>query len=227
MGKNKLKHFAENDTFPNMFQPFYEELQSGYEMKGRWNEVFFKNDHPIVLELGCGKGEYTVGLGKKYPNKNFIGIDVKGSRMWRGCKTSIEDGMTNIAFIRSKIQLIEYIFAENEISEIWITFPDPQPRHARQNRRLTSPKMLLKYSQIIKNQGIIHLKTDNEPLFDYTLEVIQEDEHQLIEAIKDLHSADGFEDAKSIKTYYEKLFGEKGFKINYLQFRLNANIQGL
>ena len=221
MGKNKLKHFAENETFSNMFQPSYEDLKQSYPMKGNWNKEFFKNSHPIVLELGCGKGEYTVGLARRYPEKNFIGIDVKGARMWRGCKTSIEEGLVNVAFIRSKIQLIEYLFDSNEISEIWITFPDPQPRHARMNQRLTSPRFLSKYAAIISKDAVINLKTDNEPFFDYTLEVIQQEGHNLIEVVKNLYSAEGYDEVKAIRTYYEKKFNDLGFSIHYLRFKMN------
>lgn len=220
MSKKKLLHFAENDTFENMFQPYFEELLKGYDQKGNWNKNFFKNDHPIVLELGCGKGEYTVGLAQRYPEKNFIGMDVKGARMWRGCKTSIEEGMTNVAFIRSKVQLIEYLFAENEVSEIWITFPDPQPRKARENRRLTSPKFLERYKKILKENANIHLKTDNEEFFNYTLEIIKQENHQLLDSVSDLYNSDGYEEVRAIKTHYEKIFTEKGFHINYLKFQL-------
>lgn len=220
MSKKKLLHFAENDTFENMFQPYFEDLLKGFDLKGNWNINFFKNDHPIVLELGCGKGEYTVGLAKRYPEKNFIGIDVKGARMWRGCKTSIEEGMTNVAFIRSKVQLIEHLFAENEVDEIWITFPDPQPRQARENRRLTSLKFLSRYRKILKQNAVIHLKTDSEEFFNYTLETIIHEKLQLLDSVNDLYQADGYEEVKAIKTHYEKIFTDKGFRIHYLKFQL-------
>lgn len=225
MGKNKLKHFEENETFPNMFQPSYEDLIRGFSMKGNWKSNFFNNSNPIVVELGCGKGEYTVGLAKRYPDKNFIGIDVKGARMWRGCKTSLEEDLKNVAFIRSKIQLIELLFTSNEIHEIWITFPDPQPRHARMNQRLTSPRFLSKYAAILTKDAVINLKTDNEPFFDYTLEVIKEENHNLIEVVKNLYDADGFDEVKAIRTYYEKKFNDLGFSIHYLKFKLNDVIQ--
>ena len=221
--KKKLQKFAENLTFPNLFQPEYEEVKQGFYLKGKWKSDFFKNDNPLVLELGCGKGEYSVGLGKKYPNKNFIGIDVKGARLWRGCKTSNEDKMTNIAFIRMKIQNIESFFAHNEVDEIWITFPDPQPKKSKSNKRLTSQVFLDRYTRIAKPNTLFHLKTDNEPLFDYTLEVIEENKHQLLVAIKDLYHNSGFEEVKSIKTHYEKIFSEQGYDINYLEFKINPN----
>jgi tRNA (guanine-N7-)-methyltransferase len=217
--KNKLAKFAESAKFPNMFQPQYEEVKEGYAMQGKWRSNFFKNENELVLELGCGKGEYTVGLGSKYPNRNFIGVDIKGARMWRGCKTSVEQGLQNVAFLRQKIQLIANMFAQDEVDEIWITFPDPQPKVAK--RRLTSPQYMERYAKILKLGGIINFKTDNEPLFDYTLEMIEEYGHELIVSVKDLYAADGFEEVKSIKTYYEKLFNDQGFDINYLQFRLN------
>lgn len=219
--KGKLERFAENLTFPNLFQPKYEDLTEGFHLKGKWNKEIFKNDNPIVLEVGCGKGEYTIGLGRKYPDKNFIGMDLKGARLWRGCKTSNDEKMDNIAFIRSKIEHIESFFDTNEISELWITFPDPQPKYSKRNKRLTSQRFLNKYRNILKSDAIIHLKTDNELLFDYTLEVIDEFNHTLHISVKDIYHYDGLEEVKSIKTFYEKLFSEQGYDINYLNFTLN------
>ncbi len=217
--KNKLAKFAESATFPNMFQPKYEDVKDGYYMQGKWRSDFFKNNNKLVLELGCGKGEYTVGLGEKYPNQNFIGVDIKGARMWRGCKTSVEENLRNVAFLRQKIQLVENMFQKDEVDEIWITFPDPQPKVEK--RRLTSPQYMERYAKILKPGSIINFKTDNEPLFDYTLDMIKEYGHELIVSIKDLYSAEGFEEVKSIKTHYEKLFNDQGYDINYMQFRLN------
>jgi len=219
--KNKLAKFAEAKTFPNMFEPGYHDVKDGYVMKGKWCSDFFKNNNDLVLELGCGKGEYTVGLGRKYPNRNFIGVDIKGARMWRGCKTSVEEGLKNVAFLRQKIQLIADMFAQDEVDEIWITFPDPQPKVAK--RRLTSPQFLERYAKVLKPGGIINFKTDSEPLFDYTLEMIEEYGHELIVSVKDLYNADGFDEVRSIKTHYEKLFYEQGHDINYMQFRLNPD----
>ncbi len=218
--KNKLKHFADNDTYKNMFQPSYEDLQAGYEMKGNWDKQFFKNANPITLEVGCGKGEYTVGLGERYPDINFIGMDIKGARMWRGCKQSNENNMKNVAFVRNHVQMVPNIFAENEIDELWITFPDPQPKKV--NKRLTSPRFMDYYRQILKPGAIINFKTDNEPLFDYTLEMIEEEGHELILSVKDLYNVEGYEVVKSIKTFYEKKFSDLGFAINYMQFRLKS-----
>ena len=217
--KNKLAKFAESKIFPNMFQPDYEEVKDGYEMRGKWLSDFFKNENDLVLELGCGKGEYSVGLGRKYPNRNFIGVDIKGARMWRGCKTSVDEGLHNVAFLRQKIQLIANMFAQEEVDEIWITFPDPQPKVAK--RRLTSPQYMERYAKILKPNGIINFKTDSEPLFDYTMEMIEEYGHDLIVSVKDLYNANGFDEVKSIKTHYEKLFNDQGYDINFMQFRLN------
>ncbi len=216
--KNKLQRFGECKTFPNMFEPNYDDVKNGYYMRRNWDADFFKNGHPIVLEVGCGRGEYTVGLAAKYKEKNFIGLDIKGARVWRGCKESIEKEMDNVAFVRNYVQMVPQIFGENEVDELWITFPDPQPKKAK--RRLTSPLFLKRYAQILKPGGIIHFKTDNEPLFDYTLEIIEELGHELILSVKNLYEVDGFEEVKSIKTHYEKLFADQGFAINYMQFRL-------
>lgn len=221
--KGKLEKFAENLTFPNLFQPNQADLDSGFSLRGKWHADFFKNENPIVLELGCGKGEYTVGLARRYPYKNFIGVDIKGARIWRGCKTSNEEGLTNVAFIRTKIQHIARFFDKEEVDEIWVTFPDPQPKFSKRNKRLTSPSFLERYKCILRPKAIIHLKTDNEPLFDYTLEIIEEAGHQLHIAVKDLYSFDGLDEVKSIKTYYEDLFFKQGFNINYLNFTLNEN----
>ena len=159
MGKNKLKRFAENKTFDNVFQPTRQEVMGEFDLKGNWNAEFFKNENPIVLELGCGKGEYTVALAQKYPDKNFIGIDIKGARFWRGAKTAVENGMKNVAFLRTQIELIDYAFGENEVSEIWITFPDPQIKFRRTKHRLTHPEFLKKYHKVLTENGLFHLKT--------------------------------------------------------------------
>ncbi len=219
--KKKLRHFAENLTFPNMFQPDYHDIKDGYIMQGNWDKEFFKNANPITLEVGCGKGEYTVGLAVKYPHRNFIGIDIKGARLWRGGKDSNTMGLKNVAFVRNYVQMLPNIFANAEIDELWITFPDPQPKKIKTNKRLTSPPFLYRYFQILKEGGIINFKTDNEALFDYTLEVIEQYGHNLIVSVKDLYNSKGFEEVKSIKTHYEKIFSEQGFAINFMQFTLN------
>ena len=220
MGKNKLARFAENETFANLFQLTYEQItKEGFALKGKWNEEFFKNDNPIVLELGCGKGEYTVGLAKKYPNKNFIGIDIKGARLWRGCKTSNEDKMINVAFVRTHIQMIESYFAENEVSEIWITFPDPQLK--KPNKRLTCERFLKLYKNILKQDGIVHLKTDSQELYEYTKdEVLIPSKREILYNTNDLYNSDFKEDVIEIQTFYEAMYLKIGKPITYLKFKL-------
>ena len=221
---NKLERFEENKSFPNLFQPFFGEIVNSFPLKGKWNSDFFKNDNPIVLELGCGKGEYTVGLGRKYPNKNFIGIDQKGARLWRGCKTSIDNEMKNVAFMRMQIELIEYCFEKDEISEIWITFPEPQPQKAKAKKRFTSPHFNKRYANILKDDGIIHLKTDNTDFYDYSLEVVQEHNHNLLFKSADLYEEFPEIEVASIQTFYEGMWLAQGLKIKYLQYRLNPEM---
>ncbi len=222
MPKNKIRKFKENLTFPHLFQLGYQEImEKGFDLKGKWSESFFKNTHPIILELGCGKGEYSVGLASKYPDNNYIGVDVKGARLWRGAKSSEELGLSNVAFIRAKIELIDFFFLANEVDEIWITFPDPQPKLHKAHKRLISPRLLALYKKFLTPNGIIHLKTDNVGLFDYCLEVIEADKHQLIYQTKDLYNSDLEEDVKSIQTFYEKQYLAEGKKINYLKFHLH------
>lgn len=219
--KKKLQRFAENLTFDNFFQYQYEQLQSdGFPLKGRWHEAFFKNENPIIVELGCGKGEYAVGLARQYPDKNFIGVDIKGARMWRGLKTAKEEQLTNVAFLRTRIELIEHYFASGEVSEIWITFPDPQPRKSRAHKRLTSPRFINRYRNILKPEGVIHLKTDDMPLYAYTLEVIREGGHRLVFHTPDLYKLTDELDVKKIRTFYEQIWLEQGLTIKYIQFSL-------
>lgn len=220
MPKRKLQRFAENKTFPHFFQPYYFELEEGFSLRGNWNSDFFKNDHPIVLELGCGKGEFTVGLAGRFPEKNYIGMDVKGARMWRGAKTSFEKEMKNVAFIRSKIQNIKHVFAEKEVDEFWVTFPDPQPNKPRVRKRLTSPDFLDRYRDIARPGAVVHLKTDNAMFFEYTLEVIREQNLELLFHTFDVDKDPGNELVLSIRTYYEEMFRARGVPIKYLKFRL-------
>lgn len=222
MGKNKLKRFRENETFQNVIQPSREEVIDNFALKGKWRSDFFKNDNPIVLELGCGKGEYSVNLAKRYPDKNFIGIDIKGARFWRGAKTAVEDGMDNVGFMRTQIELIEHCFAENEVDEIWITFPDPQIKYKRTKHRLTNSEFLHKYHKILKPEGIIHLKTDSEFLHGYTLGMLHGEGHEILysqhDVYKDYYAP---EYLTSIQTFYESMYLEKDKPITYIKFRLN------
>jgi tRNA (guanine-N7-)-methyltransferase len=221
--KNKLKRFRENDTFANVVQPTRAELtDEEFSLKGKWNSDFFKNDNPIVLELGCGKGEYTVALGKKYPNKNFIGIDIKGARFWRGAKTGIEDEMMNIGFIRTQIELLEYIFAENEVAEIWITFPDPQIKYKRTKHRLTNASFLEKYKHVLSKDGVVHLKTDSEFMHGYTLGLLHGAGHEVLYAHHDVYdNAYSPEEVIGIQTFYEGQYLEKQKPITYIRFKIN------
>lgn len=219
MGKDKLRRFAENETFANMFQMKYEDVKDGFYLKGKWREEFFKNDNPLVLELGCGKGEYTVGLAKQYPDKNFIGIDIKGARMWRGCKTSVDENINNVAFVRSHVQLLNFYFGEKEVSEIWITFPDPQLK--KPNKRLTSPRFLDTYAKVLKDDAIIHLKTDSKELYDYTLnEVLIPQNRKVLVSTNNLYESNIIEDVISIRTFYENIYLSQGKPITYLKFQL-------
>lgn len=220
--KNKLKRFKENETFPNVIQPTREEVVSGnFSLKGKWNQEIFKNNNPIVLELGCGKGEYSVGLAQKYPNKNFIGIDIKGARFWRGAKTAIEENLTNVAFIRTQIELIEFIFAEKEVDEIWITFPDPQIKYKRTKHRLTNAEFLQRYKKILKNDGIVHLKTDSEFMHGYTLGLLHGQNHEVLYANHNVYKNEGApEVVTSIQTFYEQQYLEENKAITYMQFKI-------
>ncbi len=220
--KNKLKRFKENETFSNLFQPKRETLLSDtFEMKGKWNSEFFKNNNPIVLELGCGKGEYSIGLSEKFPDKNFIGIDIKGARIWRGAKTALENNIHNVAFLRMQIELIESAFAAGEVSEIWITFPDPQIKYKRTKHRLTNPEFLDKYKHILQEDGLIHLKTDSEFLHGYTIGLLQGLGHEILHAHHDTYiNTYAPEEVVNIQTYYEKKFLKVGKPITYLKFKL-------
>jgi len=221
--KNKLKRFRENETFHNVIQPTREALvDANFSLKGKWCSSFFKNNNPLVLELGCGKGEYTVGLAKRYPNKNFIGIDIKGARFWRGAKTAIEDQMPNVAFIRTQIELIEFIFAENEVDEIWITFPDPQIKYKRTKHRLTNAIFLQRYKNVLNNTGVVHLKTDSEFMHGYTLGLLHGLGHEVEYANHDVYRQEGSpEEVTEIQTYYEETYLAKDKAITYIRFKIN------
>lgn len=213
MGKDKLRRFAEVETFKNVLQ-----LDAGKPFKGSWARDFFKNDNPVVLELACGKGEYTVNLAQLFPNKNFIGIDYKGNRIWRGAKTALEEGVENVAFVRIQIENLLDYFAEGEVDEIWITFPDPQPQISREKKRLTSPRFLDKYKIILKPRGAVNLKTDNDGLHAYTAEKIEELGLNLHIRTEDLYHSPYADEVLSIKTYYEKKYLAHNKNINYLKF---------
>ena len=221
--KNKLKRFRENDTFKNVFQPSRDDLvEKQYALKGNWNSKFFNNTNPLVLELGCGKGEYSVGLAKKYPNKNFIGIDIKGARFWRGAKTAIENNLPNIAFIRAQIELIEYLFAKNEVDEIWITFPDPQIKYKRTKHRMTNSVFLQRYKEILNKEGVVNLKTDSEFMHGYTLGLLHGEGHEVLYANHDVYRQEGSpEEVISIQTYYEGQYLEQDKAITYIRFKIN------
>lgn len=218
MPKKKLIHFRENLTFPHLFQPRFNEIEENFRFYSRWNKEFFFNENPIILELGCGKGEYTVGLAERYHEKNFIGIDFKGARLWRGAKTVQEKEMKNVAFIRTQVDHINKFFSPGEISGIWITFPDPQP--GKERRRLTAPVFLDRYKRLLSPEGIIHLKTDNEDFYDYTLAIISQYRHILLYSTNDLYHSGFSEDVISIQTYYEKMWLEGGKRICYIKFKL-------
>lgn len=221
MGKGKLAKFSDMANFPHVFEyPHSVMDQVKFEMKGKWKEQFFHNDNPIVLELGCGRGEYTVGLGKMFPDKNFIAVDIKGSRMWSGAKQSFEEGMKNVAFLRTNIEIIDRFFSENEVDEIWLTFSDPQMKKA--TKRLTSTYFMERYRHFLIPDGIIHLKTDSDFLFTYTKYMIEENHLPITLMTQDLyHDNQGLvDDILGIKTYYEQQWLDRGLNIKYIQFRL-------
>lgn len=217
MSRRKLVRFAENEQNPNVIQfgkPIFEEI------RGNWNEKQFENQNPIVVELACGRGEFTVGLGRVFTDQNFIGVDIKGSRIWKGSSTATAEGIHNVAFLRTQIQQLEKFFAGGEISELWITFPDPYPREGDEKRRLTSPRFLEMYKDMLKAGGIVHFKTDNADLFNYSLELVQSREDiEVIGFTSDFYQSEWKDDHFGIKTKYEKMFSDKGEKIKYLKFR--------
>ncbi len=213
MGKDKLRKFAEINTFSNVYQ-----LDQGKALYGQWSAKHFNNQQPLVLELACGKGEYTVNLAKLFPEKNFVGIDLKGNRIWRGAKTALEENIVNAGFLRIQIEdLLDY-FAEDEVSEIWITFADPQPQISRERKRLTSPFFLDKYRKILQHGGKINLKTDNDGLYAYTKEKIEELGLRTHKDTEHLYQSDLVDDVLSIKTHYERIYLKKDKNINYIQF---------
>jgi tRNA (guanine-N7-)-methyltransferase len=219
--KKKLAHFAENLTFKHLFQHPFAEFMADFPYKGTWNNGYFHNNNPITLEPGCGKGEYTVNLAVLHPDRNFIGMDIKGARLWKGCKMVQELGLKNVAFIRSRVEFIENFFTGNEVEEIWLTFPDPQPQSNRIGLRLTSPIFLGRFKNILKPGGIIHLKTDNQGLYHYTLQVIKEYGHHLLLSSDDIYRMEQSHEATAIQTFYEEMFRKDGIPIKYIEFTLN------
>ena len=220
MGKNKLKRFAENETFENLFQHNqYNMAEAPFPLKGKWHSDYFKNDHPIVLELGCGRGEYTIGLAQSFPDKNFIGIDRKGARIWRGCKDALEKNLTHVAFLRTRIEDIEHYFSPNEVQEIWVTFPDPQLKKER--KRLISPNFISKYRKILNSSGIIHLKTDSRELYEYVLATAPAENWQVLNNIDNIYTNVAETSILTeIQTFYEKKWLQEGKAISYIALNI-------
>jgi tRNA (guanine-N7-)-methyltransferase len=220
--KNKLRRFKENESFSNVVQPTREEVvENKFPLKGKWSSDFFKNDKPLVLELGCGKGEYSVGLAQAYPEKNFLGIDIKGARFWRGAKTALEEGLENVGFLRSQIELVDLLFAENEVDEIWITFPDPQIKYKRTKHRMTNSEFLEKYKKILKPEGVVNLKTDSEFMHGYTLGLLHGEGHEILHANHNVYKNEySPKEVIGIQTFYEKQYLEQGKPITYIRFRI-------
>jgi len=220
MGKDKLKRFAENENFKCLFQPSLDEVfRKDYHLKGRWHQDFFNNTNPIVLELGCGRGEYTVELARMYPDINFIGIDIKGARLWRGAKSATEESLSNVAFVRCRIEFIEWLFGPAEVYEIWITFADPQIN--RDNKRLTGTRFMNRYRAFLVPDGQIHLKTDSIYLHNYTLAMARLNGLEILEVNKDIYGSGRADERLSIKTHYEQSYLSKGAAITYMVFRLS------
>jgi tRNA (guanine-N7-)-methyltransferase len=221
VGKNKLARWTELGSYDNVIQPEISEISGkDHPVKGNWQNELFKNENPIVLELGCGKGEYTIGLANRFPDNNFVGIDIKGARLWRGAKTANEQKLPNVAFLRTRIEFINSFFSKNEVDEIWITFPDPHPGGRNSNKRLTSPRFLNSYRLFLKDKGLIHLKTDNSELYNFTKTVVNYNNLETVISTNDLYS-DKIDNILSIRTHYEKIFLDAGLKINFLSFRLD------
>ena len=224
MGKNKLERWAELGTFNNVIQHDDEAgFGKDHPVKGRWNIDIFKNQNPVILELGCGRGEYTTALAARFPSNNYIGVDIKGARLWRGAKTAHVNRLKNAAFLRSRIEFINSFFAGDEVDEIWLTFPDPQPEKKNSNKKLTCPWFLNNYRKFLKDKGIIHLKTDNSDLFRYTRNIAERNNLEIIASTTDLYSEFKEDEILNITTHYEEIYLNEGMKINYLAFRLEKS----
>ena len=221
MGKNKLQKFREMQSFHRVYQPDFEEVyKKDFRLKGAWSLEVFDNARPITLELGCGKGEYTISLARRFPERNFIGIDIKGARIWRGAKTAQEEALENVAFLRTRIELILSFFSRDEVEELWITFPDPQEKRRRRKKRLTGPRFLNLYRQFLVDNGTIHLKTDNDMLYRYTLRLAEYNNLEILHRADDLYASDIADDLRTIPTHYESQYLEEEKTIHYLAFRL-------
>jgi len=224
VGKHKVARWAELETFNNVIQPdILNRFGNDHSVKGKWRTDIFRNENPIILELACGKGEYTIALSERFPDNNYIGIDIKGARMWRGAKTANDKELPNVAFLRTRIEFLSSFFAEDEVDEIWITFPDPHQGRRNSNKRLTSPWFLNIYRNLLKNNGIIHLKTDNTELYNYTLTLAGYNNLEIIIATDNLYSEKPPAEILSVKTHYENIFLEEGSRISYISFRLDKN----
>jgi len=226
LGKKKLERFRELENLERVIQPPMEEVfGKDYPLKGRWKKEVFGNDHPLVLELGCGKGEYTVGLGRKYRGRNFIGVDIKGARMWSGARAAQDEGLSNVAFLRTRIDFINSFFGRDEVEEIWITFPDPQEKRRRLKKRLPGALFLNRYRKFLKDGGRVHLKTDNHELYLDTLEMVRYNGLPVERKSEDIYSEGWEDDTVCIQTYYEKKFLSDGKSINYLCFKLSSGTE--
>ncbi|MCL3779893.1 tRNA (guanosine(46)-N7)-methyltransferase TrmB [Prolixibacteraceae bacterium JC049] len=220
MGKNKLSKFADLESYEHVIQvPFSAVMNADHELKGNWSQKMFGNNNPIVLELGCGKGEYTVNLARKYPEKNFIGVDIKGSRMWKGAKESKLEGIKNVAFLRTNIEGIDRFFAEGEVEDIWLTFPDPQMK--KTSRRLTSTFFMERYRRFLKTDGVVHLKCDSNFQYEYTKAMVEENKFEVIQNTDNLYESNLVDEILQIKTYYEKQWLDRGITIKYISFKLH------
>lgn len=223
MSKGKLQKFSEMESFEHVVQaPFSIVKDADFHLKNNWAGSFFKNDHPLILELGCGKGEYTIELARRNPGINYVGIDIKGARMWKGAKMAKEMNLKNVAFLRTNIEILERFFGNGEVREIWLTFPDPQMKKTR--KRLTSTLFLQKYRQFLSPSGVLHLKTDSNFMYLYTLQLAQLNSFEILAETGDLYNSDILDETLGIKTFYEKQWLDRGITIKYLAFRMNSNV---